>query len=433
MQVTIKEEAPCRKSLHIEVPAEAVQQRYASILSEYKKHAKIPGFRPGKAPQALVEKRYAKDALKELKERMIPEYYQKAIEQEKIQVATVLNVTEDELAVGHPFSYTVLVDTAPIFELSDYRGIGVKSEMRGVTDEDVDGALKQLLERFASYDEVTDRPIQAHDVAQVSYEASCEGEAMSGLVPEDAATLAQNEDTWVACDENEFLPGLGTGLVGASAGEEREIRVSFPEEFMVKEVVGKEALYRVKIKSIRQKNIPALDQEMLKRLSAESEEQLRTQLRVELAQHSVRQEEDRRKSEIIRQVLAQYSFDLPESDVQEETRELVYDMVRNNTMRGVKDEEIQENKSQIFEAATKTAEERVRLQYVMARIADQEKITVSRSEVDGYIRQLALAHKMTVEQATKRLNERDGMKGVRDKLRQQKTVDFLLKEAKIEE
>ncbi|MDD4736509.1 MAG: trigger factor [Kiritimatiellae bacterium] len=431
--MTIKEEAPCRKSLHIEVPAEAAQQRYTSILSEYKKHAKIPGFRPGKAPQALVEKRYAKEALKELKERMIPEYYQKAIEQEKIQVATVLNVTEDELAIGHPFSYTVLLDTVPVFELSDYRGIGVKAETHGVTDEDVDGALKQLLERFASYDEVTDRAIQEHDVAQVSYEATCDGEAMSGLVPEDAMRLAQSDDSWIACDENEFLPGLGTGLIGGAAGEEKEVRVSFAEDFVAKEVAGKEAVYRVKIKAIRSKNIPALDEEMLKKLSAESEEQLRTQLRGELEQYSVRQEEERRKSEIISQLLAKYSFDLPESDVQEETRELVYEMVRNNTMRGVKDEEITENKGQIFEAATKTAEERVRLHYVMERIADQEKITVSRNEVDAYIRRLAQAHNMSVEQATKRLNERNGMAGVRDKLRQQKTVEFLLKEAKIEE
>lgn len=432
MQVTIKAEGPCRKSLQIHVPADDVQQSYTAILSEYKKHAKIPGFRPGKAPQAVIEKRFAKDVLKELKDRMIPEFYQKAIAQEKISVATVLNVTEDDLTLGNPFSYTVLVDTAPEFELSEYRGMVVRSEVKAVTDEDVDNAIKQMMERFATYEEKPDRTVQEHDVAQVMYEASVDGMAMSEQVPEEAKSIARSDETWVSCDENEFLPGLGTGLIGALVGETREIRIVFPADFMVKEVIGKEAVYQVTIKSVRTKHIPAMDADMLKKLSVDSEEQLRREMRKELENMAERREEERRKSEIVRQLLAQYSFDLPESDVQEETRHLVYEMVRDNTMRGVKDEEITEHKEKIFESAAKTAEERTRLHYLMARIADKENISVSRNEVDAYVRKLAYSYKMTEEQLNKRLSKQDGLSGVREKLRQQKTIDFLLKEAKIE-
>ena len=432
MQVTSKVEGPCRKSLQISVPADDVQQGYTKMLTEYKKYATIPGFRPGKAPQSLIEKRFAKEILKELRERLIPEFYHKAVEQEKIGVATVLNVTEDELTLGNPFSYTVLVDTKPEFDLSEYKGITIKSETKSVTDDDVNESVKRLLERFATFEEVSGRTVEQHDVAEVSYEGICEGAPLSTMVPDHAQRVARSEAGWVSCDEDEFLPGMGTGLVGASIGETREITVQFPVDFVIKEIAGKKAVYQVTVKGLRVRKTPPLDAELLKKLAVESEEQLRAAVRKELETYAERDETERRRIEIVKHLLGHYTFELPESNVQEETRSLVYEMVRDNTMRGVKDEEITEHKDEIFKSAAKTAEERTRLHYITEAIADQEKITVSRNEVDAYVRQMAQSANMTVEQVTKRLSEQDGLDGVQAKLRQRKTIDFLLKEAKIE-
>jgi trigger factor len=432
MQVTMKEDAPCRRTLEIEVPVETVNSRYQEMMVSYRKQARIPGFRPGKAPQNLVEKRYGRKILEDMKDQLLAQAYQDAVKQEKMKVLNVLNVSDAVVERDKPFRFSVTVDVPPAIELPEYKGIKVKSEKQETTDEDLEGALKQLLERFADFEEVKGRPVQEHDVIQVEFKGTCEGKEITELAP-DAEGISASESSWVAADENEFLPGLGTGMIGTSVGDEKDITVTFPEDFQVKELAGKEAVYQVKLKAIRTKVLPELNEDLFKKLHVESEEQLRSLMKQDMEQQRETAEQNRRKSEIVKYLLANQQFDLPDSVLQEETRNAVYDLVRQNTQRGVKEENITENKEKIFEAASQSAAERVKVKFLLERIADEEDIQVGEGEVRQYLMRMAMSYGMTEDQLRKQLQERNALGEVRSDVRRQKTLDFLLNEAVIEE
>ncbi|MBU4199036.1 MAG: trigger factor [Verrucomicrobia bacterium] len=431
MKVKVEKAGPCRKLLNIEVPADVVAAEFAKVIEAWAQAARIPGFRKGKAPLALVEGHYAKDIQEEVKERLIAGTYREALKQEQLDPVNILNL-DVTLDKGKPMTYKVTLDVPPEFKLPRYKAISLKGNPVEVTDEQVQIRLDLLLDQLAKYDPVEGRAVHKGDLAQIDYEGTCEGKRV-GDWDKQAAGLGQGRDFWVMADENSFLPGFDTGLLGLAVGDRKEITVTFPADFKVKTMAGRTALYQVTLKAIREKKRPAVDAALLKEFQVDSETALRAKLREALLGEARLREKERLKDEICRFLLAKTSLELPESLVQEETRNMFASMIREHLMRGMTREEVEGQRDQLLSLATKSAGDKVKLGYILHRIAEEDKIAVADTEVDAAVQQMALRYRVTPEELRKTLEEKKELESIRYEVRMNKTLEMILENAKVGE
>lgn len=431
MAVTIENSAPCRKKLRVEVDAGRVAGTRAEILQEFRKVANIPGFRPGKAPEPMVEKRYADQIDEELRKRLIPESYREALNEQKLKVVGYPQIEGIEYKTGQPLVYTAAVDTAPEFPLPDYKGIPAKKKVAAVKDEDIDKTLDSLREQQADFVNVEGRALRTGDFAVVNYSGVAEGKPVSELAP-DAKGLGENKDFWLLISADSFLPGFCEQLVGANAGEKRQVLVDFPADFPQKPLAGKKATYFVDVVALKEKKLPELGDEFAKKLGAESVEKLRETVRKGLAAEAEGQVNSDLRNQIIEHLLSKVEFELPESLVQQETRGIIYDVVRENSLRGATKEQLEEKKDEIYGFATQSAKNRLRTSFILDAIARAEQIKVEESEIEQRVAELAQRSRTTPARLKAQLAEKGQLDEVEEQLLVGKTLDFLLDHAKVE-
>lgn len=431
MNVRVEQAGPCRRDLHIEIPADQVSAEFGVVVAEYGKYARVPGFRPGKAPRDLVLRRYAKEIRQEVKDRLVPRAYQEAVKEHKLQTVTVLDVKEQALENQRPFQFTVQLDVAPEFNLPVYKGIEVKAQPVEVKPEDVERTIENLRTQAGKFVDVTGQPAKAGDLIQVDYTGTLDGQSVEVVAPK-AAGLGQGKDFWVIADpEHSFLPGFAEALVGGTIGETRTIPVTFPEGFTEAALAGRTASYQATIKAIRERQPAALDAEFLKTLKADSEAALRERVQKELQEMREAQEERRRRGEIIQYLLKNTALEVPESLLARETYQEVNDIVKESQQRGMAGDELETRKEEIFEAATRSATEKVKLRYVLRKIADEEKVQVQPEELDRQILGLARSYQVAPDKLRADLEKRGALPRVADDIRLNKALDVLVAQAAV--
>jgi trigger factor len=431
MAVTIEDAAPCRKKLRVEVDAQRVAGTRAEILQEFRKFANIPGFRPGKAPEPMVEKRYAGEIDEELRKRLIPESYREALAEQKLKVVGYPQVEAVEYQPGRPLVYTAAVDIAPEFSLPEYKGIPLKKKLTVIKDEEVTKALESLREQQADFVTVEGRTLRTGDFAVVNYSGVADGKPIGELAPE-AKGLGENKDFWLLVSSESFLPGFCDQLLGASAGEKRQVLVDFPPDFPQKPLAGKKATFFVDVVSIKEKKLPELNDDLAKKLGVENMEKLKDTVRKSLVAEADREQSGELRRQIIDYLLGKVAFDLPESLVQQETRSIIYDVVRENSLRGATKEQLEEKKNEIYGFATKSAQDRLRTSFILEAIAQAEQIKVEESEIEQRIVQLAQRARTTPDRLKAQLAERDGLGEIEEQILVGKTLDHLAANAKVE-
>ena len=430
MSVTIENTAPCRKTLRVEVDAQRVAGTRAEILQEFRKHATIPGFRPGKAPEPMVEKRYAHEIDDELRKRIIPDTYREVLAEKKLHVVGYPRVEKVEYQPGRALVYTAAVDTAPEFKLPDYKGIDLKKKEVPVTDEDMNKTIDSLRDQQAEFVNVEGRALRTNDFAVLSYTGIADGKPIAELVP-DAKTLGEHKDFWLLITSDSFLPGFCDQLLGAQTGEKRQAMINFPADFPQKPLAGKKATYFVDVTAIKEKRLPELDDEFAKKIGVESVDKLKEEIHKSLAAEREAQARADLRQQIVDQLLSKVDFDLPESLVAQETRSIVYDLVRENTRRGVTKETLEEKKDDILGFATQSARDRLRASFILGAIAEVEGIKVEETEIEQRIAQLAQRYRVTPEKLKAQLSERGGVGEIEEQILEGKTLDFLLANAKV--
>jgi trigger factor len=431
MSVTIENSAPCRKKLRIEVDADRVAGARAEIVRDFRKHASIPGFRPGKAPEPMLEKRFGHEIDEELRRRLIPDSYREALAENKLRAIGFPQIESVEYLPGKSLVFTAAIDTAPEFNLPDYKAISVKKKIEPVTDEDVAKIIDSLRAEHADFVPVEGRGIQTGDFAVVDYVGVAGGKPISELVP-DSKTLGEQKEFWLLIESNAFLPGFSDQLIGAQPGEKRQVLLTFPADFPQKKLAGHHATYFVDVVGIKKKSMPELSDELAKKIGVDSVEKMKDSIRKSLeAQHEAEANAELRK-QIVDQLLSRVDFELPESLVAQETRGIVYDLVRENSLRGVTKEQLEEKKNEIFGFATQTAKDRLRASFILDTIADAEGIVVTKSELDTRVIELAQRYRMAPEKLRAQLTQRGALGEIEDQVRTGKTLDFLLSNAKVE-
>ncbi len=426
MKVTVEQVNPCRKILSIEVAADVVTAEYQKVLSEFAKHARIPGFRPGKAPAAIAERTFTKEILDETRERVVPRAYREAVAQEKLKPVAVIDVSDIQVVRQAPLTFRVTVDVEPEFALPAYRGVKVQAQKVEVKAEDVDQILTNLRERQGTFNDDPARVAARGDIVVIDYSGVCDGKPVSEAAPE-RTELGQGKDFWVLLMEgHEFLPGIVKALEGAKVGETRELKVAWPGDFKVTALAGREAVYTLTVTMVRERKLPELNDEFAKAAGATSLEDLKAKIQDNLKTSAEAAERGRQKDEILKWLVEQSDIkDIPQSVVDEQARHIIRDVVAENVRRGVTKEEIEAHREDIFSRAAQSSSDRLRMDYILTRIADEEKVTVEDAEVEQRIGEMAMRYGMPPQRLRADLEKRDALDSLRRSLRLDKTLDLL--------
>ena len=435
MKVTVENAGPCRKQVKVEFSAEEIQQEYDDSLAVFAKHGRVKGFRPGKAPVEMIRRTYDKQILEGLHEHLLAKGFQQALKEHKLETVAEYDLQKSVLAAGQPFSFSLVVDVEPEFELPAYKGLEVDAKKVEIADDAVAQAIDRYLENMGKYEDLAEpRPVREGDMVAVDYVATVDGRPMAE-VSEKAKGLATGTDFWViANEEYSFLPAFGPQLVGLKVGDAKDISVTFDGQSPIEELRGKTATFAATVKKIRARTKPALDEALFKQLGVKDEADLRATFKNMLQGEADRQELARRRNLLIESLMKNAVLDVPESEEHEESHRIVYEMVEENTRRGVPEKEIRDNLAKISESAKTAAKERVKLRYLLKRIAREEKIEATDAEVTALLnahaqRAGASSAKEWLQRA--KLKEAEVRKNLRADLLTTKTIDALMGHAKL--
>ena len=431
MNVTVENLAPCKKLVRVEVDAQAVDESFAAVTKSFQKEAALPGFRPGRAPAQLVTKKYESEITEEVKRKLIGDSYRKAIEEQKLDVLGYPDIEEIQFGRGQALQFAATIETAPDFQLPEYKGLHLRREARTVSDADMDRALNVLREQQVKF-ETAPRAARAGDILVVNYTGTSEGRPLTEIAPT-ATGLTEQKGFWVEMKPDAFIPGFADQLTGAQAGDQRIVNINFPADFVSKDLAGRKGSFKVEIVEVKEKVLPALDDAFAKSFEAENLEKLREGVRRDLENELKFKRNKDTRLQLVKELMGLANFDLPETAVAQETRNVVYDLVRENTQRGVSREIIEKEKDSIYSAAASNAKDRVKLSFLIQRIAEKEGIKVAQEEILRRVQTLAAMYQMPPEKFLKDLQKRNGLVEIYDQLAHEKVMEFLEANAKIEE
>ncbi len=427
MKVEVENQPHCVATLNIELPPEEVTQEWDAIASSFARQARIPGYRPGKAPKRIIESKFRKDIQEELTKKLVSKSYHAAIAEKQLRVVSLTNLEEVEFGDDRSMRFRATVVTAPEFELPEYKGIPLQLPSLEVTPEEVDAAVERLREQSADFVDLTEeRGVALEDFAVIDFEGTVDGKPISEVAPNASKNLQGGKKFWLRIAPENFLPGFVEGMIGQKPNESRTIAVTFPADFPVPELAGKTAEYTVTLLEIKQRVLPPLDDAFAAKWMPEKNlEELRVALEHQIAHDKEHQLENARESQIVRFLNDLIQFELPPELLKQETRSALQEFVQRNRERGVPDEALKEKEQELIQAAAGVAAQRLKTNFILHRIAEKEEIKVTRQDVDERIRHQAMHHNVTPEKMRHEIEQHDGMNGLIEQVLLAKTIAFL--------
>ena len=431
MEVTITDLSPCKKQLRIEIDAETVNAKFDAVAKDFRRHANLPGFRPGKAPLANVMRSYGDKIGEEAKRTLMSDSYSKALKENDLRPVIMPEVEDLQFGHGKPFQYLATLEVTPSFELPEYNGIEVEKERRTVSDSDVAKALDTLREQRVSYADV-DRSAGEDDFIVVNFTGTIDDKPITDLVKV-ARGLTEQKNFWLHTKQNPLIPGIVEALNGSGKDDKKTVTVTIPDDFIYEELIGKEAKYEIEIVQVKEKFLPELDDAFAKGFGAESMEKLREGVENDLKNELEYSLKKSIRNQCVDKLLSAVNCDLPETIVNEATRAAVHNIVQQNHQRGVGKDIIEENKDRIYANAKADAEVRVRANYILSRIAEKEGIKVTDQELSRQIAAIAAQQKVKPQKLAQQLKDNGTLYQVQEEIMNGKVIDLLEEKAKVTE
>lgn len=433
MNVQLNSVSESRKNLVVTLDKSEVETEHKAVVGEIVRQARLPGFRPGKAPEAIVMKRFAKEIAEELKQKVVTKAYQGALEKEKLEVLNVVSVEEGTIEAGLSAAITVTVDVRPEFTLPDYVGLPTTVPPVDPTDAEVDSVIQGLRSERADF-KATDRAAAKGDYVKLSYEGSTEGKKIAEIAG-DKQLYAAVPQTWEEVEgANEgIIPGLGKHLSGVSKGDKRTVTVTFPADFQpVPALAGKTAEYAIEVQEVRERILPELDAEFFKAHQSDDLEGLKSQVRSSLKLQKERQNRAAQRNQVTQALADKVNFEPPTSLVEAETQGVLRQFIEENMRRGIPAEQFEKDKKELFDGARKAAANRVKVQLILAKIAEAEKIQVTDRDIELFIRSEAARSNRSPDKIAKELGKsREALRSVQQSIIFDKSVDFLVSKASL--
>src|SRR5207248_1516951 len=390
MKIDVEAQPGSVSTLRIELPPEEVSKEWDAIASSFARLAKIPGYRPGKAPRSVIEKRFRKEIHDELTKKLVSKSYYDAIEQKRLRVVSLTNLEDVQFGEDKSMRFRATVVTAPEFELPKYKNIPVQLPSIKIAEEDVDLALERLREQSADFVDVPERGLQMKDLAVIDFEGAIEGRPIREIVPNASKNVHGGKKFWLHLAPENFLPRFCEQIIGMKRGETSSVQVEFPAEFPVTELAGKMADYAVTLNEIEQEVLPSIDDAFAARLvPGKTVADLRQMIGHDLEHEKEHEVELAKESQIFKFLQEHTAFDLPPPLLKNETRRALNELVHRNRERGVPDDMLKGKEKELVEGAGSLAAHRLKTNFILSRIAEREKIKVSRQEIDARIREEA--------------------------------------------
>jgi trigger factor len=410
----------CVREVKIEAPVEEVDKTFARVLKEYKKYAKIPGFRAGKVPESVVKRRFAEQIKKDVVESLLPERFQAAIAAAGVVPVSQPQLTNLTLEEGKALDGTAVFEIVPAFSLDGYQEVTVPKPTVEATEEEFQQEIKQLRESRATVEPVEeDRPLVDGDWAQISYAGQVKD-------AEDAAPLA-GQDALVEIGGAETLAAFTEALRGSKVGQELQVEVTYPAEYTENNLAGKTVAYNIEVKSIKKRILPELNDEFAKELGEyENLAALESRIREHLLATKQRQSEQEVREALFAALNAKYQFPVPEALVQQQVDARLDRGLRALAQQGMNADMMRKLDFGRLRAAQRdSAVHEVKTSLLLDRIADAENLTVSDEELDREIYMAALQQREPVETLKARLTQDGGLARIREQLRREKTASLL--------
>jgi len=433
MKVEVENEPHGVATLRIELAPEVVRKEWDAIASNYSRYARIPGYRPGKAPKQVIERKFRKEIQDELTKALVSKSYREAIEEKQLRVVSLTDVGEVEFGDDRSMRFKATVVTAPEFELPDYKKIPVQLPDTAVNEADVDAAIERLRDQTADFVDVAERELAMGDFAVLDFTGAIDGVPISEIVPEASKNLHGGKKFWLHLAPENFLPKFCEQIVGMKSGDTRSVQVEFPAEFPVTELAGKKADYAVTLNEIKEKVLPAIDDVFAAKIMPEKTlAEVRHAIEHNLEHEKEHEVERAKEQQIMKFLHERISFDLPPPLLKNETRRALNELVHRNRERGVPDELLKGKEKELIEGAGSLAAHRLKTNFILHRIAEAEKIEVTREEIDEAIRMQAAHYNVSVEKMRKELEENDRINGLAEEIVLGKTLDFLKANVSVE-
>lgn len=434
MNIVVEKQPKCVATLRVEIPADKVSGQREKIVKGYASQARVPGFRPGKAPRAVVEKRFQKEITEELNGVLINEAYDEALKQESLNVLD-FGVPEDVTTQPDgSVTFVSKLTLAPEVTLPEYKGVAVTIPPLAVPDEEVDAQLTALQERFADFKDIEGRAAAMGDFGVIDYTSTVEGKPTDEFIGKSASYLSGRDGFWVRLDEKAFLPGFAAQLVGLNVGDSKEVAVTLPEDFPVADLRNKELVFQVTLKELKEAQLPALDDELANKLApGKTMEDIKDIIRENMAGERRRKIDDMKVNQIVAHFNAQVDFELPEELVNQETQNQANAMVQRGVQSGMSEDEITSQQDEIFASAGHQALSNLRTNFILQEIARAEKITVSDQELVNHLVQIATARKVAPKKFIKDMQRAGRIQNIRSSMAIGKTIDFLVEHANVTE
>lgn len=434
MNIVVEKQPKCVATLRVEIPAEKVQGQRDQIVRGYASKARVPGFRPGKAPKALVEKKFEKEITEELNERLFNEAFDEALKQEDLKVLDFGIPENLTTAADGAISFVSKLTLAPEVKLPEYKGIKVTVPPAEVPQEELDAQLQALRERFADFNNIEGRAAAMADFAVIDYSSTVEGKPTEEFLGKPAGYLSSREGFWVRLDEKAFLPGFAAQLVGMNAGDSKEVTVTIPDDFPVEDLRAKEMVFSVKVNELKEAILPELDDELAAKLApGKTIAEITEIIRENMQQERKRRIDDMKVNQIVAHFNSLVDFELPDELITQETQSQADAMVRRGVQAGMSEDEIESQQTEIFASAGQQAVSNLRTNFILQEISRVEKITVSDAELVNHLARVAQDRKVSPKKFIKDLNRGGRLPSIRSSIGIGKAIDFLVQNAEVVE
>ena len=413
--------------LTVEVPAEQFDEALKTSYKKNKNRFNIPGFRKGKAPQALVEKMYGAEILYEdAVDAVINDTYRGAMDESGLDIVSRPEIGVEQIEKGKNLIYTALVAVKPEVTLGEYKGIEVERAKPEVTEEDIEAELKKVQEQNSRLVTVEDRPVENGDQVLIDFDGYIDDEPFEGGKAESYA---------LTIGSHSFIDTFEEQLIGKNAEENVEVHVTFPEEYHAKELAGKPAVFKVVIHEIKKKELPELDDEFAGEVSEfETMEEYKADIKAKLSETKQQRATTENENNVVDKVVANASMDIPEPMIQQQVRNMIEEQARRMQSQGLSFEQYLQftgtTIDQMEDQMRPFAEKRIRNRLVLEEVARQENIQITDEAVEEELKKMAESYGMELDQVKEFMGE-DGRKNVMEDLAVQEAIDFLVAEAKL--
>ena len=391
--------------LTIEVPAEEVEKALQAAYLKERGKISLPGFRKGRVPRQMIEKMYGPEVFyDEAANRMISEAYAKAYDECELELVSQPKIEITQLEKGKEFIFTAEVAVKPEVKLGEYKGLKVDKVSTRVTQKEVDEEIDKERERNARTIDVTDRAVQDKDQITLDFEGFVDGVAFEG---------GKASDYPLTIGSGAFIPGFEDQLIGANIDEEKEINVTFPEEYQARELAGKAAVFKCTVHSIKAKELPELDDEFVSDVSEKSEtvDAYKAEVKAKIKERKENEGKQKREDQSVEQAVANAEMDIPEAMISFQSRQMVDDFARRIMQQGMTMEQYFQftglSEEKMMEEFKPEAEKRIRTRLTLEAIVAAENIEVSEERLDEELQKMADSYKMEVDKLKEYMGENE--------------------------